>query len=96
MRDTSIPLGSHKIVPSMNCWLQITESLKPSLSVLATRNASQLLVVAHSYGGPSMVHLLKAEPKAREKISALAFTAAWVSEEIFRTGVRRTFFFGGH
>ena len=24
-----------------------------------------------------MVHLLKAEPKAREQISALAFTAAW-------------------
>ena len=39
-----------------------------------TANASCVLVVAHSYGGPNVVNLLKAEPKARERIQALAMT----------------------
>merc|ERR1712039_178428 len=36
--------------------------------------ASSILVVAHSYGCPAMVNLLKVEASARERIHALAFT----------------------
>ena len=36
--------------------------------------ASRILVVAHSYGGPVMVHLLKVFASARERIAALALT----------------------
>lgn len=43
-------------------------------SYISSSLASCVLVVAHSYGAPSMVHLLKVEPTARERISALVFT----------------------
>ena len=42
-------------------------------SYVSPAQASCVLVVAHSYGAPSMVHLLKVEPEARERISALVF-----------------------
>merc|ERR1739848_703681 len=35
---------------------------------------SCVLVVAHSYGAPVMIHLLKCEPGARERIKALVMT----------------------
>ncbi|CAE8639814.1 unnamed protein product [Polarella glacialis] len=37
-------------------------------------SASRVLVVAHSYGAPTMVHLLKTEPSALERVQAIAFT----------------------
>mmetsp|Transcript_21356 Transcript_21356/g.40190 ORF Transcript_21356/g.40190 Transcript_21356/m.40190 type:complete len:332 (+) Transcript_21356:39-1034(+) len=43
-------------------------------SYISTAPASCVLVVAHSYGAPTMVNLLKVEPEARSRISALAFT----------------------
>lgn len=36
--------------------------------------ASRVLVVAHSYGAPNVVHLLKAEASFRERLAAVAFT----------------------
>lgn len=36
--------------------------------------ASRVLVVAHSYGAPNVVHLLKTEPHSLQRISAIAFT----------------------
>ena len=43
-------------------------------SYISPAQASCVLVVAHSYGAPNMVHLLKVEPEARERVSALVFT----------------------
>lgn len=41
--------------------------------------ASQVLVVAHSYGASATANLLKAEPSARKRVQAVAFTDAWAN-----------------
>eukprot|EP00913_Durusdinium_trenchii_P007125 g6701.t1 len=46
-------------------------------SYMESAQASNVLVVAHSYGAPLIVHLLKVFASARARISALAFTDAW-------------------
>lgn len=40
--------------------------------------SSQVLVVAHSYGGPALAHLFKTEPSACERIQVAALTDAGV------------------
>ena len=40
------------------------------------RKASKILVVAHSYGAPNLVNLLKVEETARQRVTAVAFTDA--------------------
>merc|ERR1712048_205537 len=37
-------------------------------------SCSCVLVVAHSYGAPVMIHLLKCEPSARDRVKGLALT----------------------
>ena len=47
-------------------------------SLLAPLAAQQpLLVIAHSYGAPAVVHLLKTEAEARASLAALVLTDGW-------------------
>eukprot|EP00435_Cladocopium_sp_Y103_P063933 s8_g25.t1 len=69
--------------PNVNdiCGKSITGSESPHRhlmtlwkSYLDTAKASKILVVAHSYGAPNLVNLLKVEASARERLAAVAFT----------------------
>lgn len=58
---------------------------------------SPLLIVAHSYGAPATVHLLKTEAKARERVSGLVLTDGWCYEgcTLLRESVHPTATDGG-
>eukprot|EP00933_Yihiella_yeosuensis_P035138 TRINITY_DN28602_c0_g1_i1.p1 TRINITY_DN28602_c0_g1~~TRINITY_DN28602_c0_g1_i1.p1 ORF type:complete len:310 (+),score=53.78 TRINITY_DN28602_c0_g1_i1:157-1086(+) len=63
---------SHTAVTGSECPHRHLETLWRSY--VQPSAASCVLVVAHSYGGPNIVHLLKTQSSARDLVRAIAFT----------------------
>ena len=71
-----ICLISYSTCQSSHQWIFIYWTWHQGLIPKTNRKASKILVVAHSYGAPNLVNLLKVEASSRERLAAVAFTVA--------------------